>query len=117
MHKLIIMIGPIADTPTFSESWPQFLHHAEEMPGLVREASIRVQSTLFGDQDYRMIHELFFESAEELQSALASPQGRIAGHVLQEITQGAVHLLIAEHKEDDIENLRRYKQESEDADS
>ena len=116
MHKLIIMIGPIADTPSFSDGWPQFLRHAEDMPGLLREASVRVQNTLFGDQDIRMIHELFFATSQGLQSALASPQGRIAGHVLQNITQGEVTLLAAEHKEDDIENLRRYKQESEDVD-
>lgn len=117
MHKLIILIGPVADTPEFSEGWPEFLHHAEDMPGLLREATIRVHDTLFGNQDYRMIHELFFDSQQALQSALASPQGRLAGHILQKITAGQLHLLTAEHKEDDIENLRKYKNEAEDADS
>lgn len=116
MHKLIILIGPIADTPEFSEGWPEFLHHAEDMPGLQREATSRVQNNLFGDQDYRLIHELFFETLQDLQSALASPQGRRAGQVLQKITVGQLELLTAEHKEDDIANLLSYKQETKNAD-
>ncbi len=117
MHKLIILVGPIADTLEFSEGWPEFLHHAEEMPGLIREAAIRVQATLYGDQDISMIHELFFENQEALQNALAAPQGRLAGYILQKITEGKMTLLSAEHKEDDIDNLRKYKQEEPDADS
>ena len=117
MHKLIILIGPIADTLEFSEGWPEFLHHAEEMPGLIREAAIRVQATLYGDQDISMIHELFFETQEALENALAAPQGRLAGYILQNITEGKVTLLTAEHKEDNIENLRKYREGKPDADS
>jgi hypothetical protein len=115
MHKLIILIGPVSETPEFSEGWPEFLHHAEDMPGLIREATIRVQATLFGDQDIRMIHELFFESIEALKVALAAPSGRMAGYILQQITGGKLTLLTAEHKEDDIENLRKYKEGKSDA--
>lgn len=117
MHKLIMLIGPVADTLEFSEGWPDFLHQAEEMPGLIREATIRVQANLYGDQDIHMIHELFFETQEALQSALTSPHGRAAGVILQKITGGQMNLLTAEHKEDDIENLRRYRQDEPDADS
>ncbi len=117
MQKLIILIGPIADTPEFSEGWPEFLHHAEDMPGLLREATVRIHDTLFGNQEIALIHELFFDSSQDLQTALASPQGRVAGHVLQKITAGQLSLLNAEHKEDDIENLQKYKQEAQDADT
>ena len=116
MQKLIILIGPVADTLSFSEGWPEFLHHAEDMPGLIREAAIRVYASLYGDQDIRMIHELFFETQDALEQALAAPQGRLAGYLLQKITGGQVTLLTAEHKEDDIENLRKYRQAKSDAD-
>jgi len=117
MHKLILLVGAVADSRGFNEGWPEFLHHAEEMPGLIREAAIRVNATLFGDQDIRLIHELFFETQEALRSALISPQGRLAGGILQRITGGQVTLLTAEHREDDIENLRKYRQGKADADS
>ena len=117
MHKLIILIGPIADTLEFSEGWPEFLHHAEEMPGLLREATVRVQASLYGEQDIRMIHELFFESQDALENALAAPPGRLAGYILQKLTDGQMTLLAAEHKEDDIENLRKYKEGKSDAET
>ncbi len=110
MQKLIILIGPIADTMEFNEGWPDFLHHAEQMPGLLREATIRVQASLYGDQDIRMIHELYFESQGSLDNALGSPQGRLAGYLLQKVSEGQMTLLVAEHKEDDIENLRKYRE-------
>lgn len=117
MYKLIILIGPVADSPQFAEGWPEFLHHAEEMPGLLREATIRIQASLFGDRDIRMIHELFFENAEDIQTALASSHGQAAGQILQKITNGNISLMTAEHKEDQIENLRQYKQGEKDADT
>ncbi len=116
-HKLIILIGPIANTAAFSDGWPEFLHHAEEMPGLKSEVTANIETTLFGDHEYRMIHELHFATSQDIQSALASPQGRIAGQVLQKVTEGDLQLIIAEHKEDTIENLRKYKQESANADT
>jgi len=109
MYKLIILIEHPADPTLFDESWPSFLHQAEKMPGLVREATIRVTKTLFGDHQYHMIHELFFESQSDLQEAMASPYGQISGHLLQKITEGRMTLLIAEHREDEIENIRKYQ--------
>ncbi|MEN8173327.1 MAG: EthD family reductase [Chloroflexota bacterium] len=117
MYKLIILIGPVADTPRFGETWPEFLHLAESMPGLVREATVRVQAVLYGDQQINMIHELFFDSKEDLDSALISSQGQAAGVTLQKITNGHMILLTAEHKEDDISNLRKYQQGKDNADS
>jgi len=117
MHKLIILIGPVAETLEFSEGWPEFLHHAEDMPGLVREATVRIQATLFGDKEIRMIHELFFDTQEALEFALTTSQGRLAGYLIQKITGGQMSLLTAEHKEDEIENLRKYKEGNPDADT
>jgi hypothetical protein len=118
MNKLIILIGSIADTPDFNDGWPIFLRHAEAMPGLLREATTRVHAKLYGEQDIHMIHELFFESKQDLQVALASPDGNHAGLTLQNITKGQVTLLSADHREDDIENLRKYRsEETNDADA
>jgi uncharacterized protein (TIGR02118 family) len=111
MHKLIILIETPADTDQFDESWPSFLREAEQMPGLVREATIRIKRSLLGDYDFSMIHELFFESYDSLQKAMVSNQGQICGQILQKITRGRMALLIAEHREDKLENIKQFKDE------
>lgn len=109
MHKLIICINSLVDSQTFNEGWPDFLHQAEQMPGLVRETHSMVESVLFGHSSISVIHELFFETREDLQNAMISPQGQAAGQVLQRITKGQMKLVIADHKEDDLENLRKFR--------
>jgi uncharacterized protein (TIGR02118 family) len=117
MYKLVIIIDSPADPLAFDEAWPSFLHQAEKMPGLIREATVRVSNTLFGNDQIHMIHELFFESQAELQEAMTTPQGQITGHILQKITDGRMTLLVAEHREDDIENIRKYQAVEPDADA
>lgn len=117
MHKLVILIESTS-TPGFHDFWPRFLHAAEAIPGLRREATSRVSSVLYGDVQYAMIHELFFDTLPALQSGLASPMGSEAGRLLQEMTSGRVRLLIATHSEDDMDNIRKYKaQQSNDSGS
>jgi len=107
MHKLVILIeGP--DTPAdFDALWPQFLHLAEQMPALRREATSRVSHTLFGNTRYSLMHELFFDSLQDARQALASPEGSAAGQLLQQITRGRIVLFFADHQEDSLENLRK----------
>jgi hypothetical protein len=111
------MIEPPEDSLEFDEAWPLFLRHAEKMPGLIREATVRVSKTIFGPLDLYMIHELFFETQEDVQAAMESPQGHVSGQVLQKITGGRMMLLVAEHREDDMENIRKYQIEDKDADT
>jgi len=113
MHKLIIMLES-SENPDFDEQWPRFLSLAENMPGLQREVTSRVERVIFGVSTTTMIHELYFESLEALQEGMASPQGREAGAVLQSMTQGRMTLLFADHREDNIENIRKYQQVKED---
>lgn len=116
MHKLIILIESTT-TPDFHVFWPRFLHAAENMPGLRREATSRVQQALYGDMQIALIHELFFDSLPALQLGLASDSGKEAGRLLQEMTSGRVRLLVADHSEDDLEHIRRYRTLEQDATS
>ena len=109
MFKLMILLGPICETDSFIEGWPTFLHQAEAMPGLIREATVRVQAHLWGEDTLSMIHELFFETRKALDLAMASPAGQAAGETLQRLTAGRMTLLIAEHREDDLANIQRYR--------
>lgn len=109
MVKLVILIEPVEDRLKFDESWPLFLHLAEEMPGLQREATSQVDTMLYGASNYVLMHELFFDSQEAARVAMTSSAGKQAGKVLQQITNGKLVLFFADYKEDTIENLRRYK--------
>jgi len=110
MYKLVIMIEDLSDPERFDQLWPEFLHISEQMPGLLKEATCRVDSMLYGSYQPSMLHELFFESITDIQEAMSSPEGQAAGGLLQQITGGKMSLFIADHKEDDLENIRRYKQ-------
>jgi uncharacterized protein (TIGR02118 family) len=109
MYKLVILFESNDDWTDFEAQWPQFLHLAEEMPGLSREATGRVARFLYGQPVYSRVHELFFDSLEEAEAAMASPKGSETGKLLQRMTGGRMNLFLVEHKEDDLENIRKYK--------
>jgi uncharacterized protein (TIGR02118 family) len=108
MHKLVILIQPLEDQSAFDETWPEFLHLAESMPDLRREATCRVERHLFGSTPFEMIHELYFDSLDAAQQAMATPQGRSAGKLLQQLTGGRMILFFADHKEDHLENILQH---------
>ena len=112
MHKLVILIEPPDDWAAFDDTWPQFLHHADGMPGLLREATSRVDAFIYGERTYALMHELFFDTLEQAREAMASAEGRQAGQVLQALSHGRMALFFADHKEDDLENIKRLKVES-----
>jgi uncharacterized protein (TIGR02118 family) len=111
MVKLVILIEPLDDWSRLEAVWPQFLHYAEEMPGLQREAASTIDSMLFGNSAYMQMHELFFDSLDAARQAMSSPAGQAAGRLLQQMTGGKLVLFFADYKEDDIANLRKYKQD------
>ncbi len=107
-HKLVILIENKEDWQSFEAEWPKFLHLAESMPGVQKEAISRVENALYG-QSYMKMYELYFDSREIAERALSSSQGQQAGKLLQTITKGSMSLFIAEHKEDNMANIKRYK--------
>jgi hypothetical protein len=109
LHKLVIWIEPLADWERFEAEWPEFLRLAEALPGLRREATSRVEQFLYGNAHCRWVHELFFDSLAEAESALASAQGQVAGRRLQQMTGGRMTLFLAEHKEDDLANILKFR--------
>ena len=109
MYKLVILFEALEDWAAFDAQWPQFLHLAEEMPELRSEATSRVERFLYGQTVYGRMHELFFDSLEAAEGAMASLHGREAGRLLQQMTGGRMSLFLAEYKHDDLENIRKYK--------
>jgi len=109
MHKLVIWIEPLPDWERFEAEWPAFLRLVEALPGLRREATSRVEQFLYGAVACRWVHELFFDTLADAESALASAQGQAAGRRLQQLTGGRMTLFLAEHKEDNLANIRKFR--------
>ncbi len=109
MYKLVIMIGPLDNWAAFDDAWPRFLHQVENMPGLRREATSRVDAILYGTSQVALIHELYFDSQAGARQAMESPSGSAAGQLLQAMTRGQMTLFLADHKEDDLENILKFK--------
>lgn len=109
MHKLIIQIPATEKLPEFDVLWPEFLHLVEQMPGLQREATSHIQHVVYGRLDCSMIHELFFQDYEALAAGLDSVAGRRAAGILHRLTRQQAILMIADHKEDNLENIQRYR--------
>ena len=108
MVKLVILIRKLDNHQAFDEHWPEFLHQAEQMPGLISETTSQVENLLYGSPEYIKMHELFFESMTDLSNAMTSPHGKAAGSLLQRITGGRMNLFTADHKADELENIRKY---------
>jgi hypothetical protein len=108
MHKLVILIEKFVDMQTYEQLWPEFLHQSEAMPGLLREATSRVEVFLYGNVRFDQVHELYFDTLTDAQRAMSSAQGQAAGKLLQQITAGRMILFIAETKEDDLEHILQY---------
>jgi hypothetical protein len=106
MHKLVILIEKPENQAEFEAGWPEFLHWAEQMPGLRREVSSRVTGLLYGEREYSMVHELLFDDPGQAHLALNSTAGQSAGRTLQAITRGRLALFLADHLEDSLENIR-----------
>ena len=111
MFKLVILIEKVEDEAAFEASWPEFLGQAEQMPGLIKETFSPVFAKLHGENEVMFIHELYFESPDALHAAMASPEGQKAGQTLQSLTNGRVTLLFADHLEDNLKHIRRFKQD------
>jgi len=109
MQKLIILIPAVEKLPEFDALWPQFLHLVEQIPGLKHEATSHVNHVVYGYLDCSMIHELFFDTQEDLFAGLDSPVGKQAAGILHRLTRQRAVLLLADHKEDKLENIQRYR--------
>ena len=117
MYKLVILfLQPIA-WATFETGWQKFLSLVEKMPGLAKETVGDVEQLIFGppNMNYKKVHELYFESREQLEAALESEAGQKAGQWLHSFTQGNFLLMIAKHMEAMPEEFKQQTQEPEES--
>jgi len=100
MPKLIVLYPPPADAAIFerryrSEHAPMVL---EKIPGLKKFVAAHVLGTPAGTAaPYQRVAELYFDSLESLQAAMASGGGQAAvAHAMEISTGGPPVVLIAE---------------------
>ncbi len=99
MPKLIVLYPPPTDVTTFERKYR--LEHApmvvQKVPGLKKFLATRVLGTPAGAAPYQRVAELYFESIESLQTAMASAGGQATvAHAMEISTGGPPVVLIAE---------------------
>ena len=99
MPKLIVLYPPPADPATFERRYR--LEHAPmvmaKVPGLKKFVASQVVGSPGGAAPYARVAELYFDSHESMQAALASAGGQATvAHAMEISTGGAPVVLVAE---------------------
>jgi uncharacterized protein (TIGR02118 family) len=102
VHKLMLLFRRPENVLEFERKWSEeFVRKAERMPGLRRVSVSRIQETLTGEIGLHLVHEFFFDDAQTLREAMASPEGQTAGKALMAFAADHVTLCFAEHLEEE----------------
>ena len=102
MPKLIVLYPQPVDAATFERRYS--VEHVpmvfEKIPGLKKFVAARVLGTPTGAAPYQRVAELYFESSDSLQAAMASAGGQATvAHAMEISTGGPPVVLIAEDDE------------------
>lgn len=98
MVKLIVCYGPPQDVAAFDEHY-ETTHAplARAIPGLRRFEAGKVLGTADGGAaPYHLIAELYFDDAEALQNAMASPEGQAAANDVPTFASGGATMMVAQ---------------------
>ena len=98
MVKLVVAYGPPEDAAAFDQHYAE-THVAlvHKIPSLRRFEAGKVLGTPDGSPaPFYYIAELSFDSVEDLQAAMASPEGEAAGADVSTFATGGATLMIAE---------------------
>jgi len=98
MVKLVVAYGPPADPAAFDQHYAEtHAPLAQKIPNLRRFEAGKVLGTADGSASpYYFLAELWFESPEELQASLQSPEGQAAAADVATFASGGATLMIAE---------------------
>jgi uncharacterized protein (TIGR02118 family) len=105
MNELLVIFHSPPDVREFERNWSErFVSKAEKMPGLKRVSVTRIYGGPAGEVNIHLIHEFFFEDAQTLREAMASPEGQEAGRELLSFAADYVTICFGEHLEEDRSN-------------
>ena len=93
MVKLVILFKNASKTGSFDMLYARNLALLRKMPGMQRIEEGEVLGGPTGDPAYHLILEVYFETFDDLDVALTSPQGVAAGKDLMTFTDAQVEVL------------------------
>lgn len=101
MAKLIALYQKPTDVKAFEDHYSStHIPLAKKIPGLKSiEVSTGAINTPQGESSYHLVAMLDFDSLQDLQRGLASPEGQAAAGDLANFAQAGVELLIFDTKE------------------
>lgn len=100
MVKLIALFRKPADLEAFNDHYYR-VHAplAQKMPGLRRFEVSRITGAPIGEAPYYLLAELYFDTQELMDSAMASPEGRASAKDLMSFAANLVTIFYAEVQE------------------
>jgi uncharacterized protein (TIGR02118 family) len=97
MVKLTVLYGHPEDPKAFEEYYANtHMPLAEKIPNVQRFEAGRVAAADDGEPPYHRIAELWFESAEQMQESLASPEGSAAAGDIPNFATGGATMFVSE---------------------
>jgi len=98
MVKMVVAYGQPQDPAAFDEHYAgTHIPLVEKIPSLRRFESGKVVGTPDGSAPpFYYLAELWFDDAEQLQSALGSPEGQAAGADVETFATGGATVMIAQ---------------------
>jgi uncharacterized protein (TIGR02118 family) len=96
--KLVVAYGPPEDPAAFDQHYAEtHVPLAQKIPNVQRFEAGKVLGTADGSAaPFYFIAELWFDSPDELQSSLQSPEGKAAAADVGTFASGGATLMIAE---------------------
>jgi uncharacterized protein (TIGR02118 family) len=97
MVKLTVLYGPPTDPAAFDDHY--FSTHvplASKIPDVRRMEVARMSAVGGGASPYHLIAELYFDSADALDAALATPEGQAAAGDVANFATGGATMLVGE---------------------
>jgi len=102
VNKLMVQFKNPPDVENFEKKWSEsFVPFAEKMPGLKRVSVSRIYGGPAGEVNLHLVHEFFFEDAQSVHDAMASPEGQRAGQELLAFAADYVMICFAQHLEEE----------------
>ncbi len=100
MVKLTALYKKPADPKEFDRYYKE-THSplANKMPGLRKTEVSKVLGTPFGESEYHLIANMYFDNIDSLKSAMSSDEGKAAAKDLKNFANGLVQMLICEIQE------------------
>ncbi len=69
---------------------------ASKLPGLKKMEIAKVLGSPFGESDYHLIANLYFDNLDNLKSAMSSDEGKVTAKDLKNFTDSPVQMMICE---------------------